>query len=226
MKMSERKLSLPSKREDRLERCFRLLVQEIHTVVASSVDDDGLPSTCALDIMDWDGQGLLFLTARGKALYHRLKSKGYMALTGIKGGDAMSSYAISVRGKVAEVGEDCLGPLLEKNPYMYEIYPSMESRKALSAFRLYEGEGEFFDLSVRLIVRWSFSFGPGEGKVHEVYAVSDRCTGCGLCLGVCPQACIDSASIPFTIHDVHCLMCGRCAEVCLAGAVEKEGVVQ
>ena len=224
--MSERKLSLPSRKEDRSERCFRLLAQEIHTVVASTVDDDGLPSTCALDIMDWDGQGLLFLTARGKALYHRLKSKGYMALTGIKGGDTMSSYAISVRGKVIELDAQELEPLLEKNPYMYEIYPSMESRKALSAFRLYEGEGEFFDLSTKPMVRWSFSFGPGDGKVHEVYAISDRCTGCGLCLDACPQVCIDSASIPFTINSVHCLMCGHCAEICPAGAVEKGGVVQ
>lgn len=223
--MSERKLSLPSRAEDRSERCFRLLAQEIHTVVASTVDDDGLPSTCALDIMDWDGQGLLFLTARGKALYHRLKSKGYMALTGIKGGDTMSSYAISVRGKVIELEEEALAPLLEKNPYMYEIYPSVESRKALSAFRLYEGEGEFFDLCSKPIVRWIFSFGPREGKVHEVYAISDRCTGCGLCLEACPQECIDPLSIPFIINSVHCLTCGRCAEICPAEAVEKGGVV-
>lgn len=45
---------------------LRFLQQEIHTVIAATVDDRGLPVTCAIDIMDSDETGLYFLTAKGK----------------------------------------------------------------------------------------------------------------------------------------------------------------
>ena len=51
------------------EKYFRYLVQEIHTTVVATVDDDGLPVTAAIDMMDWDEGGLYFLTARGKSFY-------------------------------------------------------------------------------------------------------------------------------------------------------------
>lgn len=49
------------------------LEKEIHSVIAATVDDNGLPVTCAIDIMDSDEKGLYFLTAKGKGFYHRLK---------------------------------------------------------------------------------------------------------------------------------------------------------
>ena len=51
----------------------------------------------------------------------------------------MSCTAVSVRGKVKEIGADMLPLLFEKNPYMLEIYPTEESRKALTVFQIYEG---------------------------------------------------------------------------------------
>lgn len=50
--------------------------REIHTAVAATIDTDGLPVTCAVDIMDADEGGLYFLTARGKGFYGRLKATG------------------------------------------------------------------------------------------------------------------------------------------------------
>ena len=81
------------------------LREEIHTAVAATVDDNGLPVTCAIDMMDADKNSLYFLTAKGKGLYGRLKKRGYIALTGIKGKDTMSRAAISLRGKVKELGD-------------------------------------------------------------------------------------------------------------------------
>ena len=83
---------------------FAFLVDEIHSVIAATVDENGLPVTCAIDIMDWDENGLYFLTAKGKNFYHRLKRQKYIALTGVKGEDTMSSTALSIGGKVTEVG--------------------------------------------------------------------------------------------------------------------------
>ena len=49
------------------------LEQQIHSVIMATVDDSGLPVTCAIDIMDSDEKGLYFLTAKGKRFYNRLK---------------------------------------------------------------------------------------------------------------------------------------------------------
>lgn len=96
---------------------LKFLEREIHSVIAATVDDNGLPVTCAIDIMDSDGKGLYFLTAKGKGFYTRLKKNEYVALTGMNAGDTLSRVAISVRGKVQEIGNAPLQRLFEKNPY-------------------------------------------------------------------------------------------------------------
>ena len=121
---------------------FIYLQKEIHTVVAATTDDERRPVTCAIDIMDADEDGLYFLTAKGKGFYNRLKKDGYMALTGMKGEDTLSCVAMSVRGRVCELGEAQLPRLFEKNPYMNEIYPTEKSRRALTVFKLYDGSGD------------------------------------------------------------------------------------
>ena len=135
------------------------LEKEIHSVIAATVDDNGLPVTCAFDIMDSDEKGLYFLTAKGKGFYHRLKKNEYVAVTGIHAGDTLSRAAVSVRGKVQEIGKTPLLRLFEKNPYMNEIYPSEESRQALTVFHLYEGSGEWLDLPKKPIELASFTIG-------------------------------------------------------------------
>lgn len=132
---------------------FSFIVDEIHSTVIATVDDNGLPVTCAIDIMDFDENGLYFLTAKGKGFYDRLKKQGFIALTGMRGKDTLSCVAVSVRGKVREVGTTLLPTLFQKNPYMNEIYPRVESMSALTVFQLYEGSGEWFDLSKKPIER-------------------------------------------------------------------------
>ena len=205
---------------EKAEKYFRFLVEEIHTTIVATVDDDGLPVTAAIDMMDCDENSLYFLTAKGKSFYDRLTKRGYIALTGIKGENTMTSVAVSVRGKVREVGYDLIPKLFEKNPYMREIYPTEESRKALTAFQIYEGGGEWFDLSKKPIERASFTFGEAEQK-SEGFFITDACSGCETCGSVCPQSCIDFSNTPAVIVQEHCLHCGNCADVCPVDAVER-----
>lgn len=123
------------------------VVSEIHTTIVATVDDEGLPVTAAIDMMDADENSLYFLTAKGKGFYDRLKKREFLALTAMKGEDTMSSVAVSIRGRVRELGSERIPVLFEKNPYMKEIYPTEESVKALTVFQIYEGTGEWFDLS-------------------------------------------------------------------------------
>ena len=194
------------------------IVEQIHSTVVATVDEDGLPVTCVIDMMYADETGLYFLTAKGKGFYKRLKDKGFIALSGKNGEDTMSCVAVSFRGKVKEIGSDMLDFLFEKNPYMFEIYPNEDSRKALTVFQLYEGSGEWFDLSKKPIERDSFSFGGAKSKTSG-YFVTDNCIGCGACLNDCPQSCIDLTDSRAVIRQQNCLHCGNCAAICPVGAV-------
>lgn len=138
---------------------LKYLVEEIHTTVMATTDANDLPVTCAIDVMDYDDNGLYFLTAKGKNFYDRLKRNGYVALTGMKGKDTMSCVAVSLRGKVKEIGSEPLERLFKKNSYMYEIYPTEQSRKALTVFCINDANGEWFDLSKKPIERADFSIG-------------------------------------------------------------------
>ena len=196
------------------------VVHEIHTTVVATVDDAGLPVTAAIDMMDCDENSLYFLTAKGKGFYGRLIKRGFLALTAMKGKDTMSSVAVSIRGKVRELGYEGIPTLFAKNMYMHDIYPTEDSMKALTVFQIYEGTGEWFDLSKKPIERASFTFGGAEKK-PEGYFITDCCIGCGICAAVCPQNCINAESIPYVIEQEHCLHCGNCMEACPVGAVER-----
>lgn len=201
---------------------MRFLETDIHSVVMATADENGLPITCAADIMDSDENGLYFLTAKGKGFYRRLSQSGYVALTGMKGNDTLSCIAVSVRGKVKELGREPLPRLLEKNPYMYEIYPTELSRRALTVFSVYDGTGEWFDLSKKPIERISFTFG-SEKEIGGGYYITDKCVGCGKCRAVCPQSCIDLSALPAVINQQNCLRCGNCMSVCEEKAVIRRG---
>ncbi|MBQ3265614.1 MAG: 4Fe-4S binding protein [Ruminococcus sp.] len=199
---------------------LKYVVNKIHSTIVATVDDKGLPVTCAIDMMDCDENSLYFLTAKGKAFYDRLKKREFLAFTALKGKDTMSSVAISVQGKVRELGFEKIPELFKKNLYMNEIYPTEESRKALTVFQIYEGDGEWFDLSKKPIERASFLFGKEEIDPNG-YFINKNCIGCGSCLEVCPQQCIDISNNPAVIRQENCLHCGNCKEICPVGAVER-----
>ena len=196
------------------------VVQVIHRTIVATVDDLVLPVTAAIDMMDADDNSLYFLTAKGKRFYDRLKKRGFLALTAMKGEDTMSSVAISLRGKVRELGPERIPELFEKNPYMHQIYPTEESMRALTVFQIYEGSGEWFDLSKKPIERASFAF-CGKAMKEDGYFITDSCIGCGDCVDVCPQHCIDNKVAPLVIEQEHCLHCGNCMMICPANAVAR-----
>lgn len=199
---------------------LRFLQEEIHTTVVATVDDEGLPVTCTIDMMDYDENGLYFLTAKGKNFYERLKKCGTLALTGNKGADTMHCVSVSLRGKVREIGSGRLPLLLAKNEYMEEIYPTKISQSALTVFQIYEASGEWFDLSKRPIERYSFMIGNGIQKSIG-YFVTEQCIGCGRCLAACPQNCISLREGKAVICQKNCLHCGNCFRDCPVQAIEK-----
>ena len=220
---------------------LRILKEEIHSTVIATVDGEGRPVTRVIDIMLTDEDSLYFITAKGKAFYAQLMERPYIAISGMCGGEGtMNKKAVSIRGKAENIGSERLKEVFEQNPYMAEIYPQEESRTALEVFRVSEGTGEFFDLSVKPIFRDTFLLGEsaaGEkrasGRPEGVdlnrqprpavqpggYFITDKCRGCRICYSKCPQKCIDMSEKPFVIQQEHCLHCGNCMEACPFRAV-------
>ncbi len=194
---------------------LKILVDDIHSTVIATVDKDGKPVTRVIDIMLYDEEGIYFLTAKGKAFYDQLMEQEYVSLSSIK-----DQRAISLRGKVKNIGSNRLDEIFEADPYMKEIYPG-DTRSALEVFHLYEATGEFFDISdPSHVERGSIEIGNPE-QVQSGYFITDQCIACGQCYRVCPQKCIDRSQVPLVIDQNHCLHCGRCAENCPVGAVIK-----
>ena len=101
---------------------LQYIVEKIHPTVFATVDRQGHPVTCAIDMMDYDESGLYFLTEKGKNFYDRLKSNENIARTAMKGEDTLSCVAVSVQGKAKEIGPDILPELFCKNPNIEKIY--------------------------------------------------------------------------------------------------------
>ena len=203
-----------------VQEYFDFIVNRIHSAVFATIDSKRRPVTCAIDIMDYDESGLYFVTAKGKNFYDRLKANENIAFTAMEGENTLSCVAVSVQGKVKEIGRDKLPALFRKNPYMEKIYPDVRSRSTLTVFKIYEGTGEWFDLSRLPIERASFSFGGAQMR-ESGYFVTDQCIGCKLCYSKCPQKCIDISKKPVVIQQEHCLHCGNCFETCPARAIER-----
>jgi len=54
-----------------------------------------------------------------------------------------------------------------------------------------------------------------------VYVDIERCTGCGICRGVCPQHAITVNNALASVNEELCIQCGACADVCPAGAIRE-----
>lgn len=195
---------------------LKLLVEQIHSAVAATIGADGHPQTRVIDMMLWDGRGVYFLTAKGKAFYEQLMKQKYISLSATR-----DQYSVSLRGEITNIGSEKLDEIFEKNPYMQQIYPA-DTRSALEVFAIYKAEGEFFDISdPSHVTRDSFTIG-NVRKRETGYFVGEGCIGCKLCYSVCPQKCIDISEKPVIIDQNHCLHCGRCAEICPKQVIEKK----
>ena len=78
----------------------------------------------------YDNNSLYFLTAKGKIF---MKDKN-----GVLG--TLHSI-IWIRGNIREIGAQRLKQLLQKKPYINEIYPDERTQSALTVFQIYKGTG-------------------------------------------------------------------------------------
>lgn len=194
---------------------LKMLADDIHSVTIATIGTDGHPQTRIIDIMLWDERGIYFLTAKGKKFYKQLIEQKFISLAATK-----DKKAISLRGKIKNIGDKKLNEIFIKNPYMQEIYPN-DTKAALEVFCLYEAQGEYFDISEPShVIRDSIKIGNAE-IIQSGYFVGQGCIGCKLCYSVCPQKCIDILQKPVIIEQGRCLHCGNCADICPKQVIKK-----
>lgn len=187
------------------------LFRKVKIASAATVDERGYPQSRIINVMIAADEGMYIVTSRGKPFYKQLMETGRIALSAM----CPDCQSLKFTGSVKRVDRSWVDRVFEENPGMNEVYPG-ETRKALEAFLIFEGSGEWFDLLNYPISRETFAYGTEEEKAG--FVIGERCTGCGACRTVCPQKCISEGS-PFAIAPEHCLQCGACQEICPAGAV-------
>ena len=180
------------------------------------MDSAGHPQSRIINIMIANDEGMVIVTSRGKPFWKQLMDTGEIALSAM----CPDCQSLKFTGKIRRLEEHkkWVDAVFEQNPGMNEVYPG-ESRYALDAFLIYEGNGEWFDLLHYPISRERFAYG---GAVPEDvgFRIEESCIGCNRCAEVCPQKCIVPGT-PYQIIWEHCLQCGLCVENCPAGAITR-----
>ncbi len=119
---------------------IKKLVEDIHSVVVATIDENGRPSTRVIDMMLYDEKGVYFLTAQTKPFFRDLMDQKYISLSCVQ-----NKCGITLKGHVRNIGKEKLNEIFEKNPYMYDLYPN--NRDVLDVFQIYDAQGSYFDIS-------------------------------------------------------------------------------
>ena len=199
--------------------CLRFL-RAVRDVAFATVGEQGLPAVRIIDVMAVEPGRLFFLAPRGKAFHDDVMRTGFVALVG----QTPDLRTCRLRGRVVRPQGDAeqrrlVDMMFALNPSMELLYPG-DSRRVIDSFCIEEGEGEYFDLGQKPLLRVPFTFGGSRGSLGLRFLIGEACTGCGRCVRECPDGCIESG-VPFRIRQEHCLRCGLCAEVCPEHAVKK-----
>ncbi len=190
----------------------------MHSSVVATLRADGHPETRAIDIMLADENSIYIITPKGKKFYQQLITNPYIALTSISGdGGTMSKKSISIRGKIREITRELLPVIFEENSYLNDIYKTEQSKGSIRIFQMYEGQGEYFDLTTQPMTQYAFVLGNTKLE-HYQYIIGEKCIGCGHCAEICSQKCI-TKGLPYVIHQEHCMHCAICVDKCPQNAI-------
>ena len=181
--------------------CLRFL-RSIRDCAFATVDADGMPGVRIVDVMAVEPGRVLFLAPRGKALHDDLMRTGTAALVGQTPDLRMCRVA---HPDDPDEQRRLIDMMFELNPSMDALYPG-DARYICDAFYIEEGEGEYYDLGQRPLLRVPFALGGGDRLLSARFIIGEDCIEPGE---------------PFRIQQEHCLRCGLCAEVCPKRTIKK-----
>lgn len=192
-------------------------MQLVGVLNVATVDENGFPQIRCISAVHYDEDSFYFFTARGKNVAKELLADGRVQIliyTKYKEIIRLSAKAYPV---AEERQKECIDTIFNEQPYLANLYPD-NKRYIGICFEIKDASIEYFNLGVNPIFRECYTIGNGNIQ----YRITDKCIGCGKCLTVCPQNCIDKgAPKPYNIRQNNCLHCGACFEKCPSGAIER-----
>ena len=195
-------------------------MQLVGVLNVATVDEHGAPQVRCISAVHYDEDSLYFFTARGKNVAKELLTDGRVQIlvyTKFKEMIRLSGRALPVAD---ERQKHCIDAIFAEQPYLANLYPG-EKRNIGICFEIKDAAIEYFNLGVNPIFREVYTIGNGVEE-RKGYRITDNCIGCGKCLTVCPQNCIDKGDpAPYNIRQNNCLHCGACFENCPVGAIER-----
>lgn len=122
------------------------ILEEMGVAVFATVDDKGLPHARHIHIGVANEHGVFFMTGPNTGLYKQLMINQQVAITAMQQEDYLIQV-IRMEGKVRPVNPTKLHELLEGNPYVNYVYPTLDEQQAVQVFQLYEGKGFYHSLT-------------------------------------------------------------------------------
>jgi|LSQX01.1.fsa_nt_gb uncharacterized pyridoxamine 5'-phosphate oxidase family protein/Pyruvate/2-oxoacid:ferredoxin oxidoreductase delta subunit len=202
-----------STNEEIKAKAFELL-KKVRSMPAATVKD-GLPEIRVIDFCLLSDGYFYFIASKGKNIHEQLMKTPYIALC-----ERIERwYAVRLMAHVTPVMDkkvwDEFFLYNQGSASMYASNPHL-----LELFKLDAGEGEVFHLyHDQRLKRARFAFGGMEVKPMN-YTITDRCTGCGICLEACMESAIVEDGEKYKISNMDCNDCGKCYVVCPEEAID------
>lgn len=195
-------------------------MQLVGVLNAATVDENGAPQIRCISAVHYDESSFYFFTAKGKNVTRELLADGRVQILVCTKFNEMIRLSAKAYPVSEERQKECIDTIFAEYPFLQDLYPG-DKRYIGICFEIKDASIEYFDLGVNPIFRETYTIG-NYSAGFKGYRITDKCIGCGKCLTVCPQSCIDKGGPkPYKIRQNNCLHCGACFEKCPVGAVER-----
>lgn len=192
-------------------------MQLVGVLNVATVDENGAPQIRCISAVHYDEDSFYFFTAKGKNVTKELLADGRVQILVYTKFKEMIRLSAKAYPAPEELQKKYIDTIFEEQPYLANLYPD-DKRYIGICFEISDASIEYFNLGVNPIFREIYTIGNGTAE-FKGYRITEKCIGCGKCLKVCPQNCIDKIESKYTIRQNNCLHCGACFENCPSGAV-------
>lgn len=188
------------------------LIGSIRFMPAATVNR-GKPENRILDFNRLSDGNLYFMTSRGKPTYEQLCARPQLVLNTLIDERCSLRLTAWVQEVKAQEEPEIWDEFFKLNPGTRQMY--RKNFDIVVLYRLVKGEGEVFHLYANeRIRRMRFAFG-GEDIRPMTYAITEECSGCGVCQENCvEQAIYQGEDGRYHIREMDCDDCGICYTKC------------
>ena len=197
-----------SSNEEIREKAFDL-IGRIRFIPSATVNR-GRPECRILDYHRLEDGNLYFMTSRGKPTFRQLRENPELTLNTL----VEERYSLRLSARAEETRDRGIWEaFFERNPGTRLMY--RKNLDIVALMTLARGEGELFHLyASERIRRVRFAFGGATTRPLS-YAITEQCTGCGVCRENCvEEAIFRLADGRYRIREVDCDDCGICYTRC------------